>query len=50
MTTARTPRFAAFALALVLTLSIFSSVTRLAAPEHGGAVLARVTAVEVAPT
>jgi hypothetical protein len=42
MNTARTPRFAAVALALAITLGIFSGVTGLSAPVHGAAVLAQV--------
>ena len=42
MNTARTPRFVAFALALMMTLTIFSGVTSLSAPEHAGQWLAHV--------
>jgi hypothetical protein len=42
MNTARTPRFVAFALSLVMTLTIFSSVTSLSSPEHAGQLLVRV--------
>ena len=35
MNTARTPRFIAFTLALMMTLTIFSGVTALSAPEYG---------------
>jgi len=47
MTTLRlaaTPRFAAFAFAVVMTMGIFSSVAGLSAPVHGAAVLAQTTA------
>lgn len=39
--TTRTAHIAAFALSLVMTLGIFSSVTGLSAPSHGGAQLAQ---------
>ena len=39
MNTARTPRFVAFALALMMTLTIFSGVTALSAPEYGSQLL-----------
>lgn len=41
MNTARTPRIVAFALSLVMTLTIFSSVTSLSSPDHAGQWLAR---------
>lgn len=41
MTDRRTARFTAFALALFLTLSIFSGVSGLAAPEHASPLLAK---------
>lgn len=43
MTTARTPRFIAFALSMMMTLTIFSGVTSLSAPEHAGQLLVRVS-------
>ena len=46
----RLPHAAAFALALVMTLGIFSSVTSLSAPEHAGAVLAQLKASATART
>lgn len=39
--TTRTAHIAAFALSLVMTLGIFSSVTSLSAPSHAGAQLAQ---------
>lgn len=42
MNTSRTPRLVAFALSLVMTLTIFSSVTSLSSPEHAGQLLVRV--------
>jgi hypothetical protein len=42
MNTARTPRLVAFALSLVMTLTIFSGVTSLSSPEHAGQLLVRV--------
>jgi hypothetical protein len=44
MTTARAPRFVAFALSLLMTLTIFSGVTSLSSPEHGGQLLVQVKA------
>ena len=41
MTTARTPRFIAFTLSLMMTLTIFSGVTSLSAPDHAGQLLVR---------
>ena len=46
MTTARTPRLVAFALSLMMTLTIFSSVASLSSPEHAGQLLARAEAVQ----
>jgi hypothetical protein len=42
MNTTRTPRIVAFALSLVMTLTIFSSVTSLSSPEHAGQLMVRV--------
>lgn len=42
MNTTRTPRLVAFALALMMTLTIFSGVTSLSAPDHAGQWLAQV--------
>ncbi|MBT9488553.1 MAG: hypothetical protein IV093_13680 [Rubrivivax sp.] len=42
MTTPRTARFVSFALSLIMTLTIFSSVTSLSSPEHAGQLLVRV--------
>ncbi len=42
MNTTRTPRFVAFALAVMMTLTIFSGVTSLSSPEHAGQLLVRV--------
>lgn len=39
MNTARTPRFVAFTLSLMMTLAIFSGVTALSAPEYGAQLL-----------
>jgi hypothetical protein len=41
MTSPRTPRAVAFVLSLFITLTIFSGVSSLAAPDHGGALLAQ---------
>lgn len=41
MNTTRTPRFVALTLALMMTLTIFSGVTSLSAPEHAGQLLAQ---------
>jgi hypothetical protein len=50
MTTARTPRFVAFMLSLMMTLVIFSGVASLSAPEHGGQILVRADAAQSAQT
>ena len=39
MNSTRTPRFIAFTLALMMTLTIFSGVTALSAPEYGAQLL-----------
>ncbi len=39
MNTSRTPRFVAFTLAVMMTLTIFSGVTALSAPEYGSQLL-----------
>ena len=44
MTTTRRPTAVALVLAVFVTLTIFSGVTSLAAPEHGAAVMAQVNA------
>jgi len=46
--TATTARFAAFAFAAVISLSLFSGVAGLSAPQHGAAMLAQVAATGAA--
>jgi anti-sigma factor RsiW len=48
MTAARTPRFVAFTMSLMMTLIIFSGVASLSAPDHAGQLLARADAVQSA--
>lgn len=50
MNTTRTPRFVAFTLALMMTLTIFSGVTSLSAPEHAGQLLAQLNTTSAART
>lgn len=45
MTPRRTPHAVALVLSIFITLTIFSGVTSLSAPEHGAALLAQVSAV-----
>lgn len=42
MNTPRTPRLVAFALAVMMTLTIFSGVTALSAPEYGSQLLVQI--------
>ncbi len=46
MTAARTPRFVAFTMSLMMTLIIFSGVASLSAPEHAGQLLVRADAAQ----
>ena len=41
MNTSRTPRFVAFALSVMMTLTVFSGVASLSSPEHAGQMLVR---------
>jgi len=48
MNTDRTPRLIAFALSLMVTLTLFSGVASLSSHEHAGHLLARAAAVQSA--